>query len=187
MTAKPPTMEPRELKDGSGWYVRVTWPTGAPEDIDLVERLAGEAIGQAGVSVEGRIDGALRRSRRASRSIGTLIVDLVAWRNERRCRPTGIRRSSGLGGLFGYRTCKDPQFCGYGLSVVPHFGQAFVRRVAEHDRVALAFRRSLSRCRDHLRETKREEVCGTFDEYDACLSSSAHAGATRPVGCLAAR
>ena len=35
MTDKPPTMEPRELKDGSGWYVRVTWPTGAPEDIDF--------------------------------------------------------------------------------------------------------------------------------------------------------
>ena len=35
MTDKPPTMEPRELKDGSGWYVRVTWSTGAPEDIDF--------------------------------------------------------------------------------------------------------------------------------------------------------
>ena len=35
MTAAPPRMEPRELKDGSGWYVHLTWPTGAQEDIDV--------------------------------------------------------------------------------------------------------------------------------------------------------
>jgi len=35
MTITPPTMEPHELKDRSGWYVRVTWPVGAPEDIDF--------------------------------------------------------------------------------------------------------------------------------------------------------
>jgi hypothetical protein len=28
-------MEPHELKDGSGWYVRLAWPTGAREDIDF--------------------------------------------------------------------------------------------------------------------------------------------------------
>ena len=42
MSTKPPTMEPRELKDGSGWYVRVTWPTGASEDIDFSSEI--EAI-----------------------------------------------------------------------------------------------------------------------------------------------
>jgi hypothetical protein len=35
MAGKSPTMEPCELKDGSGWYVRVTWPTGTSEDIDV--------------------------------------------------------------------------------------------------------------------------------------------------------
>jgi hypothetical protein len=34
-----PTMEPRELKDHSGWYVRVTWSSGHFEDVDV----AGEA------------------------------------------------------------------------------------------------------------------------------------------------
>ncbi len=28
-------MEPRELKDGSGWYVRLTWTSGQTEDIDV--------------------------------------------------------------------------------------------------------------------------------------------------------
>jgi hypothetical protein len=35
MTAAPPTMEPHELKDGSAWYVRLTWPAGAPEDLEF--------------------------------------------------------------------------------------------------------------------------------------------------------
>jgi hypothetical protein len=30
-----PTMEPRELKDQSGWYVRLTWANGSMEDIDV--------------------------------------------------------------------------------------------------------------------------------------------------------
>ena len=28
-------MEPRELKDQSGWYVRLTWASGVAEDIDF--------------------------------------------------------------------------------------------------------------------------------------------------------
>jgi hypothetical protein len=35
MAVAPPTMDLRELKDGSGWYVHLTWPTGATEDIDV--------------------------------------------------------------------------------------------------------------------------------------------------------
>ncbi len=30
-----PTMEPRELKDHSGWYVRITWTSGHVEDVDV--------------------------------------------------------------------------------------------------------------------------------------------------------
>ncbi len=30
-----PTMEARELKDRSGWYVRLTWTSGQTEDIDV--------------------------------------------------------------------------------------------------------------------------------------------------------
>ena len=30
-----PQMEPRELKDQSGWYVRLTWANGPTEDIDF--------------------------------------------------------------------------------------------------------------------------------------------------------
>ncbi len=30
-----PTMEIRELKDRSGWYVRLTWTSGHVEDIDV--------------------------------------------------------------------------------------------------------------------------------------------------------
>lgn len=32
---QPPAMKVCELKDQSGWYVRLTWPTGPSEDIDL--------------------------------------------------------------------------------------------------------------------------------------------------------
>jgi hypothetical protein len=28
-------MEPRELKDHSGWYVRLTWSSGHVEDVDV--------------------------------------------------------------------------------------------------------------------------------------------------------
>jgi hypothetical protein len=34
-----PTMEPRELKDHSGWYVHVAWTSGHTEDVDV----SGEA------------------------------------------------------------------------------------------------------------------------------------------------
>ena len=30
-----PTMAPHELKDHSGWYVRITWLSGHVEDIDV--------------------------------------------------------------------------------------------------------------------------------------------------------
>jgi hypothetical protein len=30
-----PTMEPRQLKDHSGWYVRLTWSSGHIEDVDV--------------------------------------------------------------------------------------------------------------------------------------------------------
>lgn len=33
--AQIPQMEPRELKDQSGWYVRLTWAGGPTEDIDF--------------------------------------------------------------------------------------------------------------------------------------------------------
>lgn len=29
-----PTMEPRSLKDGSAWYIELTWPDGRMECID---------------------------------------------------------------------------------------------------------------------------------------------------------
>ncbi len=32
---QPPKMTVCALKDQSAWYVRVTWPTGASEEIDL--------------------------------------------------------------------------------------------------------------------------------------------------------
>jgi hypothetical protein len=37
-----PTMESRELKDQSGWYVRLTWANGETEDIDVASEV--EAI-----------------------------------------------------------------------------------------------------------------------------------------------
>jgi hypothetical protein len=34
-----PTMTPRQFKDHSGWYVRITWMSGHVEDVDV----SGEA------------------------------------------------------------------------------------------------------------------------------------------------
>jgi len=32
--ASTPTMTPRALKDGSAWYIELTWPDGRTEQID---------------------------------------------------------------------------------------------------------------------------------------------------------
>lgn len=34
MTNPRPTMTPRALKDGSAWYIDLTWPDGRTEQID---------------------------------------------------------------------------------------------------------------------------------------------------------
>jgi len=47
--AKTPTLEPRALKDRSGWYVLLTWPSGADEQIN---GFAAEAEAQTWIEHE---------------------------------------------------------------------------------------------------------------------------------------
>jgi hypothetical protein len=45
-TSQKPVMEVRQLKDHSGWYVRLTWAGGRVEDVDVsTEAEAREWIG----------------------------------------------------------------------------------------------------------------------------------------------